>query len=202
MGKRIARKSAKILICILSVVIIGCSFGLFQRDKKYDDDISKVIYEAVDEKKIYYEGKEDAGLDVVAIMYNYVVYDYEDENLLMDMAEAVNAVIKEKKLSKKIHIVIWGKMPGGTEPVVSLRNYYKNEEGYEQYEFLQCLYIYGNDISYMGDDSIYNKASTYINLPDIKSLVIEKKIDQSAEDEGINWYEIWPELEHYKVLEK
>ena len=53
----------------------------------------------------------------------------------------------------------------------------------------------------MGDDSIYNKASTYINLPDIKSLVVEKKIDQSAEEEGIDWYEIWPDLEYYEVLE-
>lgn len=129
MGKRIARKSAKILICILLVVIFGYSFGLFQRDKKYDDDISKGIYEVAGEKKVYYEGKEAAGLDVEAIMYNYVVYDYEDGNLLMDMAEAVNAVIKEKKISKKIHIVIWGKMSGGTEPVVSMRNYYKSEGG-------------------------------------------------------------------------
>lgn len=116
------RKGVKIFICILSVSIIGYSFGLFQRDKKYDDDISKAIYEAVGEKKVYYDGKEEAGLDVVAIMYNYVVYDYEDRDLLMDMAEAVNAV--KKNGGKKIHIVIWGKMPGGTEPVVSLRNYY------------------------------------------------------------------------------
>ena len=50
--------------------------------------------------------------------------------------------------------------------------------------------------------SPYDKQSININLPDIKSLVVSEKIARSAEKEGIDWYEIWPDLEYYKVLEK
>lgn len=53
----------------------------------------------------------------------------------------------------------------------------------------------------LNDYSPFDKLSTYINLPDIKSLAVSKKIAQIAEEEGIDWYEIWPDLEHYRVFE-
>ncbi len=53
----------------------------------------------------------------------------------------------------------------------------------------------------MRDVSPCNEVSTYINLPDIKNLTVTEKIVQFAEDEGIDWYEIWPDLEHYEVFD-
>ena len=48
----------------------------------------------------------------------------------------------------------------------------------------------------------YNKAVTYINLPDIKRLCISKEIAHDAEENGIDWYEIWPDLEYFEVTER
>lgn len=120
---------------------------------------------------------------------------------MTDMVEAANAVVAEKKVTKKIRLVIREKMPGGTEAVVSLRNYYESEDVFEQYGSFQNLNIYGTERSNKGNASPYNKASTYINLPDVKSLVVSQKIAKNAEEEGIDWYEIWPDWEYYEVLE-
>ncbi|MBD5513302.1 MAG: hypothetical protein HDR06_01270 [Lachnospiraceae bacterium] len=200
MRKRMPKMFVLILTLLFVMIVTGCG-EVFRTEvnEKPDDDISKAIYEAVGRKKVHYFGKKNSKAGEVTV-YKYTVYDYEDENLLKDMVEAANSVMKEKEMTEKIDLAILEKMAGGTEGLVSLCNYYEYEDECQQYEALQCLRISGSKHSNKG--SLYNKASTYINLPDIKSLVIEKKIAQSAEDEGINWYEIWPELEHYKVLEK
>lgn len=110
--------------------------------------------------------------------------------------------VKEKEKTVKINLVLREETPGGgTEAVTSLRTYYEGEDGYELFGSFQNLLIYGTDVSIMRDRSPYDKLSTYINLPDVKSLSVSKKIAKKAEEEGIDWYEIWPDLEHYRVYE-
>ncbi|MBD5503103.1 MAG: hypothetical protein HDR09_04930 [Lachnospiraceae bacterium] len=201
MKKRMPKIYTLILILLSSMIVAGCGEG-FRADvnKKPDDDISKAIYEAVGRKKVYYYSKRSDNPKKI-VFYEYLVHDYEDENILTDMVEAVNAVMKEKEMTEKIDLDLREKIPGGVESVASLSNYYEGENGCEQYEMLQCLYITGTEHSFRRQQgSPYDKISTYINLPDIKSLVVSEKIAKTAEEEGIDWYEIWPDLEHYKVL--
>lgn len=204
MKKKIAKICAFILAVLILVItiVIGIIVFLFDYEgsKRPNDAISKAICEAVGKKNIYYQGKRSDNLSEI-IIYDYLVHDYEDETMLTDMVEAANAVVAEKKVTKKIRLVIREKMPGGTEAVVSLRNYYESEDVFEQYGSFQNLNIYGTERSNKGNASPYNKASTYINLPDVKSLVVSQKIAKNAEEEGIDWYEIWPDLEYYEVLE-
>lgn len=178
MKKQMPKVCVTILALLLVIIVIVIGFIVFlfdyERGKRSDNSVGIVIYD-------------------------YLVHDYESENMLVDMAEAVNIVMKEKKIIKKIRLVIREEMPGGTEAIVSLRNYYENGDIFEQYGSLQSLHIYGTERSDKGDSSPYNKASTYINLPDIKSLVVSQKIAKTAEEEGIGWYEIWPDLEYYEV---
>lgn len=196
-------KMCTFILILLSVMIVtGCG-EIFQREvnKKPDDEISEAIYEVVGRKKVYYYGKSPEHPDDIAI-YQYMVHDYKDENVLADMVEAANAAMKERKTADKIILDIREETPGaGAESVTCLRTYYESEDGDELYSSFQTLYIYGTERSHMSGHSPYDKISTYINLPDIKSLVVSKKIAQAAEDEGIDWYEIWPDLEYYEVLE-
>ncbi len=205
MNSRKSKMYALILTLLSLMIVTGCG-ELFRPkiNKRPDDDISKAIYEAVGRKKVYYRGNKiynlgkDSDNPVEVVGYEYLVRDYEDENVLVDMAEAANVIIKENEVTEKIRLDIMGELAGGIEGLVTLCNYYKDEDQYQQYETLQCLYIIG---SKHRERSPYNKVSIYINLPDIKSLVVSKKIAQAAEDEGIDWYEIWPDLEHYRVFE-
>ena len=45
----------------------------------------------------------------------------------------------------------------------------------------------------------YNEVSTYEDLKDIKSLILEVDINERMEEGGVDWYEIWPDLEHYDI---
>lgn len=98
MKKGETKITASTIILLLLVTVIGCGIMMlaYERNKRPDDDISRAICEAVGRKKVHYYGKEyfESGEIVV---YGYTVYDYEDENLLKDMVEAANAVMKEKK---------------------------------------------------------------------------------------------------------
>ena len=151
-------------------------------------------------RKVYYSGKSSVHPDDVAI-YEYLVHDYKDENVLQNMVEAANADMEERETKDKLILNLREEVPGGDEAVASLRTYYEGEDGDEEYGSFQNLHIYGTELSFMSRHSPYDKLSTYINLPNIKSLAVSKKIAQKAEEEGIDWYEIWPDLEHYRVFE-
>lgn len=197
-------KICAIILTLMSIMIVtGCAEVIrIEVNRRPDDDISKAIYKAVGRKKVYYRGKDSDNPEEIAV-YEYLVHDYKDENVLENMVEAANAVMKEKETTEKKELLLMEEMPGGYEPVVSIRTYYEGEDEYIQYESFQTLFIYGTENSFMNTQgSPYDKLSTYTNLPDIKSLVVRKKIAQSAEEEGIDWYEIWPDLEHYRILER
>ncbi|MDE6627385.1 MAG: hypothetical protein K2K56_13605 [Lachnospiraceae bacterium] len=205
MKKLMSQMYVLCLILLSLIIVSGCGeIFMHEVNKSPDDDISKAIYEAVERKKVHYHGKQSSNSGEIA-WYEYTVHDYEDENVLTNMVEAVNAVMIEKETTEKICVVIREETMegGGTEGVASLCNYYENGDEFEKYESLQSLYIYGTERSIMRKrGSPYDKVSTYINLPDIKRLTVSKKIAQSVEEEGIDWYEIWPDLEYYEVLDE
>lgn len=202
MKNQISRICSLILVLLFVMILIGCGDG-FRSDinENADDDISEAIYNAVGREKVYYHGKKTKSSSKIT-GYTYTVHDYEDENLLTNIVEAANTAIKAKDISPKIYLEIWEETTEGSEPVVRLCNYYVAEDEYEQYKFLQCLYILGTERSNKGDASPYNKASIYIGLPEIKRLFVTDKIAQNAETEGIDWYEVWTNLEHYEVFER
>ena len=201
MKKSISKIYAIILTLLLVMIVTGCGEIFIRKvNKRPDDDISKAIYEAVGRKKVYYYGKSPEH-PVDTAIYQYLVHDYKDENVLGDMVKAANAVMEEREATDKIILILWEATSAGAESVTCLCTYYEDEDEYIQYGSFQTLYIYGTKRSQMKNHSPYDKLSTYINLPDIKSLVVSEKIAQIAEDEGIDWYEIWPDLEHYEVLE-
>ncbi len=202
MRNRTPKSYTLIFALLLAMIVTACggSSLQFEWSQYPDDDISQAIYETIGKKKMYYYGKHYSQKGEVA-WYEYKVRDYEDEDVLTSMVEAANAVLEEKKETGKICLSLLEEMPGGYESVAVLGTYYEDEDEYVQYGYFQTLYILGTERSHMSGRSPYDKISTYINLPDIKSLVVSKKIAQAAEDEGIDWYEIWPELEYYEVLE-
>lgn len=201
MNKPMYKMCTIILILLLAMIVTGCGeIFMYGGNQKPDDDISKAIYEAVGRKKVYYHAKEYSNSDEI-VWYEYTIHDYEDENVLTNMVEAANAVLEEKETTEKIWLAIWEEMPGGYETVAVLGTYYEDEDKYVQYGSFQTLHICGTEHANMSGHSPYDKISTYINIPNIRSLVVSEKIAKIAEDEGIDWYEVWPDLEHYEVLE-
>ena len=40
----------------------------------------------------------------------------------------------------------------------------------------------------------------YVEINDIRIFEIDEKVQKIAEEEEINWYEVWPELVDMKIL--
>ncbi|MCH5249050.1 MAG: hypothetical protein J1E98_03935 [Lachnospiraceae bacterium] len=194
--------TASILMLILLLIMTGCGNNRYRvHNKKADDKISKAIYEKVD-KKVYYQGRRFGGEDGSYVWYEYVIRDYEDKDIIVDIADVVNEEIEEDKIVGKIGIQFYEEMLGGIETVAILYNYYDEDGGFEQYNSFQGLEVWGTRRSYREDDSPYNKASTYIKLKDIRSLIVTDKIAKAAEEEDIDWYDVWPDLEYYEEVDR
>lgn len=197
MKSQISRGIIVVFLLLFAMSIVGCGNDRYVvTNKKADDAMSQAIYDQLGEKICYQNSSFNKAEEV--LYYFYVVNDYKDENLLVDMANTVNKRLKEDDISERICFVIWEVIPGGTRTMVCLSNYYENDSEYESYETLQCLEIRGAENGYEN----YNKVSAYDNLKNIKALIVEKRINKVWEDEGIDWYEIWPDLEYYEVLEE
>ena len=84
--------------------------------------------------------------------------------------------------------------PGGSGQCIELSNYsdYKLED--PDYEGLQVLTITGFS------DCIFDEPSIYMDLPNIKYLQVSERVQKKAYDQGIDWYDYWPDLESVEVF--
>ena len=199
MRKRRLRITRWILLFLLVVSLPGCGFERGPNMKKADDEISKAIYEKVG-KKVSYERRNETKYG--ALQYCYILLDNDDDDLLADMAEAINEVLVDNDIGKIDLIIEEESHPFSHESVLSLSNYnYKLIDPYHisddsQYGYLYYLSIYGNDGN---EDSSYNQPSSYPALEGIEYLRVIDKVNKNAEEEGIDWYEVFPDLKGYEV---
>ena len=192
MKSHISRITILVLIFFFVISITGCGNDRYiVTNKNADDEISQAVYDQLGKKMCYQNSSFNKNEEV--LYYFYIVNDYKDENLLVDMANTVNEKLKEDDINERICFVIWGM---GPHTIATLSNYYENGVGYESYETLQRLEIWG---AYVPHEK-YNEVSTFEKLKDIKAVVVEEKINKRLEEQGIDWYEIWPDLEHYDIF--
>lgn len=180
------------LVFILAISVTGCG-RYIAKNQKADDEISKAIYDKIG-RKAYYEGKEDRNWNEV--WYNYLIRDKKDENLLADIVSTVNLQLEENDIDKKIVIAIWEEISGGETQIAKISNYDNGKIGNFRCQYLYYLVIRGNDIA---DYSSYNQASFYPVLEGIEYLEVIEKVNKNAEEEGIDWYEVFPDLKGYEV---
>ena len=193
MKKWIHYTSILLLALYWILLFSGCGYQEYY-NKKADDSISEAIYRALGEK-VYYCSKEEIEPDICT--YNFLIRDSEDTTLLIDFVNAINEELA-KGTARKVRIQIMQEISGGKEPIVVLYNYYKKGNDYKVYEGLQRIEILGTRVADKDDEYIYNNPTTYINLKNVKYLVVSEKIVQNAKEKDIDWYEIWPELEYYE----
>jgi len=184
---------------ILSILIIllfltGCCGPIKYEKLEADDEISRAICEAVDSEDIYYQGKRVTSEEVT--YYRYLLY-YEEIGQLEQIVACVNEILKETDDDFKINIDCWLRVPGGQGNAINLANYSDANLPEPDYEALQMLSIGSGRYGTYG--SIYTKPDTYKNLPDIRYLEVHKDMQETAELEGVDWYEYWPDLERVEV---
>lgn len=187
------------ILFLVVVSLTGCGLGLRPNMKKADDEISKAIYKKVG-KKVSYETMIESTYG--ARQYCYLILDDKDESVLADMAEAINEILDEKDIGK-LDLHIWEEWePHTYASVLCMSNYDHNLIDSDliaddsQLKYLSYLFIYGNG---RHGNSLYNQASSYPTMEGIEYLQVIENVNKNAEEEGINWYEVFPDLKGYEV---
>ena len=193
------KKSVKlaIWISITIVILIVASIRIAKIYKhemeKRNDPVIKAIQEVLkdDVTLCEYRKNEDSGIRY----YVYSLNVYE-KAVIAEMESALKSI--EEKTQNHICVTIWDDMSfgrGNGLSVFALENY-SSEGVLTEDGKLSYLYIPNSD--HARHEEFYMNPDTYTALSDIRYLEIEYPMQKLAEEAGIDWYEVWPELESAK----
>lgn len=177
-----------VVLCL--VYLSGCGQTTYS-DYEADDLISEAVAAVVNSDDIYYQGSRVTSEGV--IYYEYLIV-HEKPGQIEQIVNAVNDVLEAGKVTKKINIDCWIALPGGAGRVVNLMNYSDKSLEVPDYGALQMLCISGQQ------ESIYAEPLTYTSLVNIRKLEISSEIQKKAEEDKIDWYSYWPDLESVETF--
>ena len=180
--------------CIIIAFIL---FGLSRMNRCGDnspnrgipyDKFSRAIYrEMGDDIWYYYKDKGRSGEKE----YYYII-EKCDRDTITRFSKVLNDLAQEEK--KKIAIYVEVEDPYGSESVLNLKNYSNDNSERADYERFYAL-----SISYPDFEEGLRNPQTYTGIEGIKYLRIDSEMQKKAEEQGIDWYEVWPDLEDVVV---
>ena len=181
----------------ISIVFVLILLGLSRMNRCGDnspnrgipyDKFSRAIYrEMGDDIWYYYKDKGRSGEKE----YYYII-EKCDRDTITRFSKVLNDLAQEEK--KKIAIYVEVEDPYGSESVLNLKNYSNDNSERADYERFYAL-----SISYPDFEEGLRNPQTYTGIEGIKYLRIDSEMQKKAEEQGIDWYEIWPDLEDVVV---
>ncbi len=183
----------------ISIVFVLILFGLSRMNRCGNnspnrgipyDKFSRAIYrEMGDDIWYYYKDKGRSGEKE----YYYII-EKCDRDTITRFAKVLNDLAQEEK--KKIAIYVEVEDPYGSESVLNLKNYSNDNSEQSDYEGFYVL-----SISYPDFEEGLRNPQTYTGIEGIKYLRIDSELQPRAEEQGIDWYEIWPDLEDVVIID-
>ena len=181
----------------ISIVFVLILLGLSRMNRCGDnspnrgipyDKFSRAIYrEMGDDIWYYYKDKGRSGEKE----YYYII-EKCDRDTITRFSKVLNDLAQEEK--KKIAIYVEVEDPYGSESVLNLKNYSNDNSEQADYERFYAL-----SISYPDFEEELRNPQTYTGIEGIKYLRIDSEMQKRAEEQRIDWYEIWPDLEDVVV---
>ena len=189
------RKIKKIWIGIIIAVIVYTFFASEICGSRYHptpqiprDFFSYKIFREMG-NDIYYYKREKGNSG--QIKYFYVI-ERCDRDTINRFSKILN-VLGEKE-EKKIAVYVEAKFTWGLSSTFNLKNYSNDNSERADYERFYAL-----SISYPDFEEELRNPQTYTGIEGIKYLRIDSEMQKRAEEQGIDWYEIWPDLEDVVV---
>ena len=181
----------------ISIVFVLILLGLSRMNRCGDnspnrgipyDKFSRAIYrEMGDDIWYYYKDKGRSGEKE----YYYII-EKCDRDTITRFSKVLNALAQKEK--KKIAVYVEVEDPYGSESVLNLKNYSNDNSEQADYERFYAL-----SISYPDFEEELRNPQTYTGIEGIKYLRIDSEMQKRAEEQRIDWYEIWPDLEDVVV---
>ena len=178
---------------VILLVLWRNPIGLYrEHNRRPNDKLSRSVKEVVGDD-FYYQGKEKCDSGVTR-------YDYQLKKLeraaITNLVNTLNDAVKNEQ--GKITVWIGIKIPGGLDPVFSVDNF--SDDGLDEadYDGMYAIHIRKPDNTH---DTCFDSPSVYTEIEGIRKLTINAEMKKQAEKAGIDWYEIWPDLEEVEVIE-
>ena len=181
----------------ISIVFVLILLGLSRMNRCGDnspnrgipyDKFSRAIYrEMGDDIWYYYKDKGRSGEKE----YYYII-EKCDRDTITRFSKVLNDLGQKEK--KKIAIYVEVEDPYGSESVLNLKNYSNDNSEQADYERFYAL-----SIAYPDFEEELRNPQTYTGIEGIKYLRIDSEMQKRAEEQRIDWYEVWPDLEDVVV---
>ncbi len=182
------------LFSLLAVLLCGCGLN---RDysKEPEDKYSEYVCENMN-VDFSYLGREQA-YDGSMVYTYFADYEQLSKDNITSFMNTVRTLSVNKEL--KICFQIGAQTTGWYGGSCALQNYIKVSDDVDEYiQFSEmCVYI----ITYNYDSvPIITEPETFTGVTGIKYLMISKEMQEKAEEKGIDWYEIWSDLQEVVVF--
>ena len=182
----------KMLLCIIILcVLVGCGHYT-GRDLKPDDEFSESVKEKFGDSFHYNAHKETERYG------SYYTFEIHDQSLetVRNFYEFANESFlgRDEKITVAVGIV----QVEGLGVPFSIRNY--TDETIDEAD-LEGLYNLHITHLMFDHDSFWDDLSIYSSFTGIRYLTVTDIIQQQADEEGIDWYEFWPDLESVEVID-
>ena len=172
-----------IIICII-VLICGC-VSVDYKNKQPDDTLSKRINETFD-KDIYYISKKDSqGIQV----YQFLLKK-QDKEIVKKFMQIVDEELK--RTDKKTIVRIDNQVFDELETTSILMNYSDNSVEEADLEGAKRITI---QYPVMSLCEMFMDPEIYMVIDEVCFLTIDNEMQKIAEEQGIDWYQVWPGLE-------
>lgn len=191
----------KKLIIIILIICVAICAGLLCKhfvrpfwqfsDHAADDTFSKNVKNAVG-KTFFYQDHVDS-TDGISYYY-FIIQDYSPESI-SSFCEALND--NAHYLDGKTDILVYENGGSISGCVFCLYNYADEENEVVIYEGFYRL----SRTDWLSYGTFWDDPYTYCKIDKMCILEIPDKVQENADEEGIDWYEIWPDLEEVIVYE-
>lgn len=179
-----------LILCVL-IIISGC--GQYkEHDRQPDDDFTQAVKDEFDDAFLYYDKQE---INTNILRYEFLIKT-EDKEDLDDFVRLLNEQLCNQET--KIEVVLLTRFTYGAVAAFSLKNFSDRTLQHPDYANFSCLHI-----SYITEEhsSFWDDYTIYYTFPNIERLEISNHLREISETDGIDWYEIWPDLEEVIVYD-
>lgn len=166
--------------------------GYKRYNKKPDDELSRSVQEAVGED-FYYRGKDEDFFGEV--WYEYLIKK-KDKVAIAKLVNALNVAVEGEQRIIGVQVCTDAYMQGVLEPLFLVENFSDDGLKAPDYDGMYAIYIYEPDHA---SDERFCDPSIYTEIEGIRKLCIDSEMQEKAEKQRIDWYEIWPDLEEMLV---
>ena len=154
------------------------------------DNFSRAIYREMGDDIWYYHKEKGRSGEK---KYYYII-EKCDKDTINRFTNVLNILGQKEK--KKIAVYLAIENAHGLESALNLKNYTNDNSEQADYEGFYAL-----STSYLDNTAqeSLKDPQTYTGIEGIKYLRIDSEMQKRAEEQGIDWYEIWPDLEDVVV---